>query len=226
MGVRRARIAISRAIDRDRIGDAIYEGTLSRPRGIVPAGLPGSGPDVCGRACSVSTRVAARIVEGLPRRSRRLTVDFDDDVLQRRVAKAVRDDLEQSGFDVVLRGRPLRAYLERLARGKVEMFRFGWIAEYPSPEAFLTPLFSTRSPDNHSGFSSPRVDSLLRRARAATSDKVAARLYRQAERVIMRALPVVPVGSFRMRWAVQPWVKDITFDAMGGFDAAPIAVDR
>ncbi|HEX2236322.1 MAG TPA: ABC transporter substrate-binding protein, partial [Actinomycetota bacterium] len=206
MGARRVRVAISRAIDRDRIGDAIYEGTLARPRGVVPQGLPGFRSRVCGRACATSPKAAARRVGGLSREARKVILDVDASALQQRVARAVRRDLERSGFDVDVRPRRLGVFLRRLARGRVEMFRFGWIAEYPSPDAFLTPLFSTRSPDNHTGFSSRKVDALLRRARATASDKVSTRLYRRAEKAIMRAVPVVPLGSFRMRWAVQPWV--------------------
>jgi len=220
---RELRVAISRAVDRRTIAQRIYGGTLAPPRGIVPRGVPGFGRDVCGRLCSYDHRATLPRLEGT-RRARPLSIDIDRGRLQQHVARLIRRDLERIGLDVRIRTARLYQYLKRLGSGRVEMYRFGWIAEYPTPDAFLSALFEARSPDNHSGFASARVDALLRRARAEPLRRVRNRLYRRAEKLILRRVPVVPLGSFEMHWVAQPWVRHILFDAMGGFDAAGITI--
>jgi oligopeptide transport system substrate-binding protein len=218
---RAVRAALSHAIDRRAIARDIFKGTLVGPSGIVPAGLPGFGPRRC-PICRYAPARARAAVRRLEPRLRRITVDFDADRLQRRVAGRIKADLERAGFDVRLRAWPIDRYLLVLARREAAMYRFGWIAEYPTAEAFLAPLFGSRSPDNHSGFASKRVDTLLRRARAEPSARRRLALYRRAEKTILRDAPVVPLGSFRMRWAAQPDVRGLRFDATGGFDAATV----
>jgi oligopeptide transport system substrate-binding protein len=222
----RLRVAINRAIDRETIARDVFDGTLEPARGIVPRGMPGFARDRCSRLCSHSPRAARRLVASLPRAQRRVSIQFNRDRLQARVARAVAGDLRDAGLRVTLDAIPLRRYLERLSRGDASMYRFGWIAEYPDPSAFLTELFASRSADNHSGFASRRVDELLRRARAARSRPAAARLYRRAEEHVLARAPVVPIGSFTMRWVAQPWVERASFDVLGGFDAASLTLDR
>lgn len=104
------------------------------------------------------------------------------------------------------------------------MYRLGWIAEYPAPDAYLSPLFSSNSPDNHSGFSSTRVDNLLARAAATGSPGKRVQLYIEAEKAIMAVIPIVPIGSFLTHWAAQPRVEGFVFDQMGGFDAVGVSL--
>ncbi|CAN5555545.1 ABC transporter substrate-binding protein [soil metagenome] len=218
------REAISRAIDRKSIAREIFSGTLEAPRGIVPDGMPGFSADACPELCSHAPKAARRLVKRIPATRRKVTIDFDRDMLQARVARAVKRDLEGAGLQVKLRPTPIERYLERLAAGKASMYRFGWIAQFPAPSVFLSELFRSDSPDNHSGFASPRIDSLLRRAQAQADEHKRVELWRRAEKLILRRVPVVPIGSFTMHWAAQPRVKEIFFDVMGGFDAATVSL--
>ena len=48
-----------------------------------------------------------------------------------------------------------------------QLFSFGWIGAYGSPDAYLAPLFGSAANDNLTNYRSARVDGLLRRARAS-----------------------------------------------------------
>jgi oligopeptide transport system substrate-binding protein len=220
---RALRVAISSAIDRRAIARDIFEGALRPPRGIVPTGIEGFRGGRC-RRCTYAPSRARRLVESLPRRKRVVTIDYNDNDVQRQVARAVRHHLEAAGLTVRLRAWPIERYLRRVADGEVAMYRFGWIAEYPSPDVFLSTLFASDSPDNHSGFASKDVDRLLKRARSEPRERRRLRLYRRAERLILQGVPVVPIGSFEMRWAIQRRVRGIHIDSFGGFDAAGVTV--
>lgn len=221
-----ARRAINLAIDREAIADDIYKGTMLPARGIVPSGMPGFDDDACEGVCSYEPETAAALVSELPKKSRKLTIEYTNGPPHKQVAQAVASNLQEAGFDVSTKGFAFGAYIKRLRGGQQEVFRLGWISEYPSPDGFLDALFSSDSPDNNSGFSSAAVDRLLDKATRESDARSRYALYRRAEKLILEKLPLAPIGSFVTHWAAQPYIEDIHFDVTGGFDAASIDIDR
>ena len=213
------RVAINRAIDRAAIARTIYKGALEEPRGIVPRGMPGFQEDLCLPKCTFSPSAAQRIVDKLGAKDRRLEIEFTEGDPHGQVARFVKRDLEAVGFRVRVASYEFSKYLKRLQKGEQAVYRLGWIAEYPVPDVFLSSLFASDSPDNYSGFSSPKVDRLLDEAHAERSEGRRVQLYIQAEKAILAEVPVVPIGSFVTHWAFQPEVEGLRFDVMGGFDA-------
>ena len=221
---RSLRIAISRAIDREDLASTIFNGTMQPPRGIVPTGMPGFSENICTNLCDHSPSAARAAIRKIPRKNREVTIEYTKGEPHDEVARAVKQDLESVGLRVRVKGFGFGAYVKRLRAGRQQLYRLGWIAEFPIPDVFLSSLFASDSPDNHSGVSSSRVDRLLDEAHAEASDNKRAQLYREVERAILREAPVAPIGSFMTHWAAAPSVVDITFDVMGGFDAAPISL--
>jgi oligopeptide transport system substrate-binding protein len=221
----RKRLAINLAIDRNSLAQDIFAETLQVPRGIVPHGMPGFADDACGDLCRFDAGEARRLVRKLPEGRRRVTLEYTREQLQGRVARRIRNNLEQVGLDVRLRAYPFNRYLERLSDGDHSMYRLGWIGEYPDPYVFLSALFASDSPDNHTGFGSKRVDSLLAQAQRESDETARLNLYRRIEEVVLEQVPLLPVGSFRMFWAAAPRVRGVQFDVLGGFDAAGISLE-
>ena len=220
----RLRRAINRAIDRRTIVQTVYRGSMEEPRGVVPAGMPGFDENVCAGACEFAPETARRLVRGLPRKGRRVTLEFSGAQPHPQVARLIKEDLSDVGLDVKIRSFPFGRYLKRLRAGDQQMYRLGWIAEYPVADAFLSSLFASESPDNHSGFASQRVDRLLGRAHSTPSAEVREQLYLQAEKAIMESVPIAPIGTFVTHWAAHPYVQNLLFDQMGGFDAVGVSL--
>ena len=220
----RMRRAINAAIDRQAIIDTVYHGAMAPPRGIVPAGMPGFQENICAGLCEHNPQRARTLVRKLPRKDRSVLVEFSGGRPHPVVARMVRGDLRAAGLDVRVKSYPFGRYLKRLRTKDHAMYRLGWIAEYPGPDAYLTPLFSSNSPDNHSGFDSSEVDRLLNKARATRSVGRRVRLYIEAEKKIMDAVPIAPIGSFLTHWAAQSRVQGFVFDQMGGFDALGVSL--
>ena len=185
--------------------------------------MPGFIENVCVDVCDYAPQVATRIVRSLPKKQRRIVLDVSGTEPHPAVARAVRKDLREVGFDVRIRTFRFGKYLRRLQRGEQQVYRLGWIAEFPTADAFLSALFDSDSPDNHSGFSSKEVDRLLDRAHATRSDGKRTQLYIEAEKAILRALPIAPMGAFVTHWAAREEIRGVTFDQMGGFDAIDVA---
>lgn len=220
----RLRRAINKAIDRATIIDTVYHGAMSPARGIVPSGMPGFQENICADLCEFEPQRARAFVSRLPEKKRAVLLEYSGGSPHPTVARMVRADLRAAGLDVEMRSYPFPRYLKRLRSTDHGMYRLGWIAEYPAPDAYLSPLFSSASPDNHSGFSSTQVDNLLERAAATGSPGKRVQLYIDAEKAIMAEIPIVPIGSFLTHWAAHPRVQGFVFDQMGGFDAVGVSL--
>lgn len=216
------RKAINFGIDRARIARSIFRGTLQEARGIVPWGLPGFQENVCLDLCNHSPDRARALVRDVPRKQRSVTIDFTRGDPTEKVVAAVKRDLKSIGLKVTTKSYEFPAFLRALQAGDQEAYRLGWFAEFPTPDVFLDPLFRSTSSDNHSGFSSAIVDRLLAQAHRARSAGKRQALYNEIEKRVLRSYPVVPIGSFMSHWAVQPQVRDMAFDVMGGFDAVEV----
>lgn len=223
---KRVRAAINYAIDREEITKGIYKGTMREPRGIVPAGTPGFASDVCDELCDHSPRRARAIVSKLKKDRRELELQYTKGQPHKRVASAVAADLERAGFKVRVKSFGFAQYVRRLKAGDQQMYRLGWIAEYPVADVFLSSLFESDAPDNHSGLESAKIDALLQKAHRLEDEVKRMRAYRRAEKLILEAIPLAPIGSFVTRWVAQENVDGIVFDVMGGFDAGPISLSE
>ena len=220
------RKAINLGIDRAVIGKVVYNGVMKPARGIVPPGVNGFEKDLCEKLCSFAPKKAKELISTVPAADRDLTLQFPNDAPHDEVAKLVRRNLNSIGFDVTLDGLKFKEFFNLLQTGKHSVYRLTWLSEYQSPDAFLGALFESSSPDNHSGFSSGKVDALLAKARSEPKPKKRLDLYRRVEKLVLEAVPIVPLGFFTVHWAAQPEVQGFEVDSTGGFDAVSISLEE
>jgi oligopeptide transport system substrate-binding protein len=186
--------------------------------------MPGFQGNACKKLCSYSKSAARRSLREVPKKAREVTIEYTTGQPHQKIAKAVAGDLEDIGLDVKVKPFEFPEYLRLLRGGQQQMYRYGWLAEYPSPSVFLTSLFRSTSPDNHSGFGSKKVDKLLQKAAAEKNEAKRQRIYVDAEKLILKDLPVAPIGSFVTHWAAGERIGDIVWDTMGGFDAVEVTL--
>jgi ABC-type transport system substrate-binding protein len=217
----RLREAIVRAVDRKAIIDDVYEGSVRPADGLIVDGLAGHQADPCAGKCAFDiTRSKALLAElaaegvALPE----VQIDFEDDATQTAVATAIQKALGAVGITAALRPKPLAEYQQFAVSGSQELFRLGWIAPYPSADAVLTPLFSSSSPNNLTGFSSAEVDEALRLARSTADPAAQVAQYQAAEKAVLAALPIIPIGQFEIQSVASDRVRDLTVTSAGSFD--------
>ena len=128
------------------------------------------------------------------------------------------------GIKADLRPKAPRDYDGFALSNEPELFRLGWIANYPSPDAILPPLFGTDSLDNLTGYSNPAVDAMLRAARAESNPDRRAQLYHDIERTVMEQLPVVPIAQFNVHSVIAKRAKGLRLNSYGSFDATQVRV--
>lgn len=221
----RFREALIRGIDRRAIVAAVYQDTVRPMEGIVVEGLEEFQEAACGRCGYDPIRARELLAEVFPGTAPpEVGLDYDSDPSQEAVAKAIQAGLRSVGVTVVVRARPTDGYNEFVVSGQQEMFRLGWIAAYPSADAFLAPLFSSTSPNNLTQFANPAVDEQLRRARAEPEAGRRTELYREVERAILEEVPVIPIAQFQMHAVVSKRVRGLRVNTLGSFDGSVVTV--
>ncbi|MDQ3944295.1 MAG: ABC transporter substrate-binding protein [Actinomycetota bacterium] len=222
----RLRQAVSLAIDRQRIVAEVYKGEVEVATGLVAAGVPGRAADPCGERCAHDPeRAKVLLAEAFPGGGiPEVAIDHDDDPTQTAVAASIKADLDQVGIPSAARPHPFAEYPQFLVSGQAELFRLGWVADYPSPDGFLTPLFSSSSPENLTGLASPEVDQALAAARAEPDPAKRQTLYRDVEQQVLDQFVVVPVAQLEVRMAVAKGVQAFALNPLGSFDGATVAL--
>jgi oligopeptide transport system substrate-binding protein len=91
--------------------------------------------------------------------------------------------------------------------GRYDVSRAGWIADYLDPATFLD-LWRTGDSNNNTGWSDPRYDRILdEAARQGTAEARYAKL-REAETILLEAMPVLPVYWYTRSYLLRPEVKN------------------
>jgi ABC-type transport system substrate-binding protein len=153
-----------------------------------------------------------------------VALDYDDDATQDAIAKAIQASLSQVGIKVDLRPKAPRDYDGFALSNEPEILRLGWIANYPSADAILAPLFATDSLDNLTGYSNPAVDAMLKSARLESDPGRRVELYQQIESTIMEQVPVVPIAQFNVHSVIAKRAKGVKLNSFGSFDATQVRV--
>lgn len=220
----RFREAIVRAVDRQAIATAVYGGTVDPLKGVVVAGVPGGLADACGERCRYDVATAKKLIGDVfgAAAPPEVQINYDQDPTQEKVAKAVEAGLKAVNIPTKLVGKPAGEYGDFVVSGQQELFRLGWIAAYPSPDAFITPLFRTGSRDNLMGLSFAGLDSLIAAARAEPEGAKKADWWKQAQQAVMQQLPVVPLAQFKLYSVTSARVRGLDLTLMGSFDASTV----
>jgi ABC-type oligopeptide transport system substrate-binding subunit len=102
-----------------------------------------------------------------------------------------------------------------LAERRMPMFLYAWYADVPDPDNFLFKLFHSQSSRNITGYTNPRVDALLVRARNEPDVPRRVDLYRRAEQAILDDAPIVPIWHYSYERIFQPYVRNVEVSGLG-----------
>lgn len=219
------RQAIAAAIDRDAIIRAVYADLAEPLSTVVPDGVPGRVDDpcpTCGHDLARARELVAATFPGGPVPT--VAIDFDQSPAQEAMAKIVAADLQEAGIPTQLRPKPLEEYKRFVVSGAQELFSFGWIGGYGSPDAYLAPLFGSAANDNLTGVSAPAIDLELAAARAATDPAAAGQHWLAVESLVLSEAIVIPVAQFRTQAVVGERVQSFEAAVDGTVDWAEVWV--
>lgn len=126
------------------------------------------------------------------------------------------EDMAAVGISLQIRYETDWPKFEALLRQReFTMYRYAWFADIPDPDNFLGVLLASRSPYNFMGYENQQVDALLSEALTQVDPLKRAALYREAEDVIVKDAPMVPLLYLNFESAFQPYVKGLQISALG-----------
>lgn len=99
--------------------------------------------------------------------------------------------LERVGIELQPQYQIFPAFMRKVSRKETQMFRLGWVADYPDAENFLKLFCSSNvSPGpNHSNYVNPAFDRLYEQACAEPDDRTRLQLYRQMQAIVREDCP-------------------------------------
>lgn len=217
---KRVRQAFSMAIDRKAITDAIFSGARQPAYDVIPPVIDGHRPDAC-QYCQYDPAAAkALLAETGFDTAQPVDLWFNAGAGHELWVQAAGNQLQQNlGITYQLRGDlEFAEYLPlQDAKGMTGPFRLGWSMDYPSPQNFLEPLFSTAAlpplGSNASFYSNPEFDQLVEQGNVAESNEQAIELYQQADDVLLEDMPIAPMFFRATQGARSENVEDVQFDA-------------
>jgi oligopeptide transport system substrate-binding protein len=207
------RKALYMASDAKSLINVVHEGQAVPATGINPQGMPGW---VTGLSPYKTNDVA-----GAKAILAKLTVPtlnywYNTDESNQKTAEVLQAGWKDVGINVTLANFEWATFLDKVQKGQGQVYRQGWIADYPSLDNFLYPLFQSKQPsyNNMCFYKNPKFDALLDQARATKDEAQRFDLYHQAETMMLTDAPVICLDY--------PLAFRVTSNRIAGFFMDPI----
>ena len=187
------RRAVALAVDRQAVIDDAFSGTRPLAQRIVPPTLAGDQADLT--AVRYDPAAARALLEARGVGPVTTAFAYNAGLGHDRWVQTVVDQLNENlGWHIEPRPMEWTEFLRWLGSADT-LFRMTWAIDYPSVDNFLYPLFHSASigEDNFTRYRSPQVDELIQTARATADPSERRALYQEAESVVCRELPLLPL---------------------------------
>ncbi|WP_313811442.1 ABC transporter substrate-binding protein [Glutamicibacter sp.] len=187
------RKAISLSIDREAISQSLLKGYSAPSDALVPPSLDSYVEGSC-EDCVFDPEKAKKILADDGGFDGTLIIESNsasDQQLVQAIGKQIQDNL---GIKVQLKPTLGTELSERRNSQKLDGAVFGlWGWSYMSPDQYLSQYETGGDGNAATGYSNPKVDKLLRAARAELDEAKATKLYSEAESIIIKDMPAIPL---------------------------------
>lgn len=222
------RRAIAHAIDRQKVVQVLDGGEIPLT-GWVPSGMFGYFADV-GLEFNLEKAKAELAKAGYGPGGKKLppiAIHFNTNENHQRIAEIVQAQLKEGlGIEVELKNEEWKSYLANMKTNPPQMYRFGWLADYPDPDNFMN-LMTSYSDNNRTRWSSPIYDKLIEQAAGETDLEKRRDLYRKANQILLvEGAPVVPVLTSVAHMLVANRIENFPVNALRRFEYKAVRIKQ
>ena len=194
------RAAISMAIDRDAITKTIFSGTRQPAKDFSAPIVEGwsdslTGNDVLTYNPDEAKKLWAE-ADAISPWSGSFQIGYNADASHQAWVDAVSNSIKNT-LAIDASGAPAVDFAtfrsSITSRSITTAFRSGWQADYPALYNFLAPLYATGASSNDGDYSNAEVDALLAKGAAASTPAEAESDLQQAEEILLKDLPAIPL---------------------------------
>lgn len=220
------RRALSLAIDRQAIIDAIFAGTRAPADGFAPPLAPGATSGCANTGFDPDQ--AKELYDAAGGIDGPITLYFESGAGNEEWIEAVGNLWQQNlGVeDVEFVGLEFNAFFDALQseEGIDGPFHLGWLWDYPSADNFLSPLFLSTSFDNISRYESTAFDSTIEDFRAAPDEEAGFPALAEAQDVLCEDMPVAPMFFETAQKVFSENVSNVNYTVFGYTELESVAV--
>lgn len=209
----KVRQALSKGVDRQTYIEKIRRGVGKPATSWIPPGMPGHQPDLGKEFAFDPSKAKKELADagfpdgkGLPP----IAMQFANTGANQQIAEFVQAQFKDNmGIDLKL--EPMDPpELSKLVSGNRHHLAFaGWGADYPDPDNWLPELFGTGAGNNHSQYSNPKFDALVKQAAAEPDEKKRLDMWAQAQKMMVEDAPVIFLFHDERFILVKPYVKGL-----------------
>jgi ABC-type oligopeptide transport system substrate-binding subunit len=102
-------------------------------------------------------------------------------------------------------------YLDRVTNTPPRIYFMGWVSDYPDPDNYLRVALQ-----HHSTWRHEQYLEIIERAKHALNQEERMELYAEAQRILAKEVPILPLGYDRTHLLVKPWVRRYPLSVIGG----------
>ncbi|MCP4538103.1 MAG: AAA family ATPase [Chloroflexi bacterium] len=220
----RVRRAIAFALDKETLADVVLRGYVSPGTGgFVPPGMPGHSAGIGlpydpEQARQLLVKAGYPGGRGFPGVS--LLAQPDGPQVTQEFLQAQWQ--ENLGIEIVWEMvDDHRTLLDRLDRELPCIYLHGWVADYPDPDNFLR-VCSMRL---ETRWRNETYEQLVEKARRVMDQAERMRMYQQADKILIKEAPIIPLFHTRLSPLVKPWVSNFPIPAIGGWFLKDIIIE-
>ncbi|MET3290137.1 UNVERIFIED_CONTAM: peptide/nickel transport system substrate-binding protein [Brevibacillus sp. OAP136] len=113
-----------------------------------------------------------------------------------KIAEAIQQDLKKIGVETEIVTMEWATYLEKTKNGEQDMYLLGWTGDNGDPDNFLYVLLDKNNigSGNRSRYANEEVHKLLLQAQSEPSKDKRTELYKQAQELIYKDVPLIPIA--------------------------------
>jgi oligopeptide transport system substrate-binding protein len=235
------RQAINYAIDRDRIIDRVLFGQAHGPavNGIVPPSFAFyKSTSIKGYSLDIPKAQKLLAEAGYPDGKNLPEIQLlvnSGNTRNNTVAAEIQKQLKSNiNVNVTFESLPNTEKFLLQVKGKGDMYRDGWVADYPSPESFLSVFYGETVTDdtNHMAYpntikyKNPEFDKYYKMGRDALNRDSASRYFLKAEQILVADAPLIPLWYDSNCRLISHRLKNFQSNALRYFDFSQVTIDE
>jgi oligopeptide transport system substrate-binding protein len=222
------RKAISMAINREEITQKIFEGTRFPADGWVASSVPGYAKNQCGEMCTFNPTKAKEFLTKSGYTGG-IEITSNADGGHKEWITATCNSIKNAiGLECTFAPVPTFAEVRQKANARelTQIYRAGWLGDYPSIQNWLAPLLATGGSSNDGEYSNKAFDDKLAEADRAKTTEEANKLYQEAERMLPNDMPTIPLWNQSSQFVWSEKIDKVRLTGLRELDFSTVIVKK
>ena len=114
-----------------------------------------------------------------------------------------------------------KVFLDMVQKGEYTVARGSWYGDYVDPNTFLD-MFVTDGGNNETGWSNKAYDDLIARAAREPDEARRAKLFAEAETILLAETPIMPIYYYTWEGLARPGLEGVEVNLMNRIDFAKL----